>query len=95
MGYERNELDLADGSVDIDIASLRSDLNFTPDVSWSNTLQWDSVSDAASWNSRLWMILGPGRDLFFVVNSGWDAEGSDLVPVGTSVAIKVGYTFRL
>ena len=95
LGYERNELDLADGSVDIDIASLRSDLNFTPDVSWSNTLQWDSVSDAASWNSRLWMILGPGRDLFFVVNSGWDAEGSDLVPVGTSVAIKVGYTFRL
>ncbi|MFT4710325.1 MAG: hypothetical protein ACI8Q9_001453 [Planctomycetota bacterium] len=94
VGYERNELDLDDGSVDIDIASLRSDLNFTPDVSWSNTLQWDSVSDAASWNSRLWMILGPGRDLFFVVNSGWNVEGSDLIPVSTSAALKVGYTFR-
>ena len=95
FAFERNELDLAGGSLDINVASVRSDLNFTPDASWSNTLQWDSVSDEASLNSRFWMILGPGRDLFFVINQGWSAADSDVIPTGTSVALKIGYTIRL
>ena len=41
------------------------------------------------------MILGPGRDLFFVINQGWSAADSDVIPTGTSVALKIGYTIRL
>jgi hypothetical protein len=94
LGFERNELDLDGGSIDINVASLRCDLNFTPDISWSNTFQWDNISDEVSLNSRLWVLLGPGRDLFFVVNQGWDSANSDIIPTSTGVALKVGYTFR-
>jgi hypothetical protein len=94
LGFERNELELKAGSVDIHVASLRSDLNFTPDASWSNTFQWDNLSDEVTLNSRLWVLLGPGRELFFVVNQGWDATGSDIIPTATGVALKIGYTFR-
>ena len=92
--YERNALELEAGSFDVHVARLRTLLTFTPNLSWAGDLQWDNVSDEVGLNSRLWWILGPGRELFFVVNQGWDASGTSLTTTGTNVAIKLGYTLR-
>jgi hypothetical protein len=91
--FERNEIDLAAGSFDVNVARLRTDLVFTPDLSWSGDLQWDNVSESLGFNSRVWWILGPGRELFFVVNQGWDTSDG-ITPTGTGVALKLGYTLR-
>jgi len=91
---ERTEIDLAAGSFDVNVASLRTDLVFTPDLSWSGDLQWDNVSEQVGFNSRVWWILGPGRELFFVVNQGWDTRDGGFTPTGTDVALKLGYTLR-
>lgn len=92
--FERNEIELDAGSFDVNIARLRTDLVFTPDLSWSGDLQWDNVSEEIGFNSRVWWILGPGREAFFVVNQGWDRSEGGLSPTGTDVALKLGYTLR-
>ncbi len=92
--YEFNDVDLDGGSFDVHVARTRVELQFTPRVSWSNFFQYDNLSDQLGLNSRMWWIVEPGRELFFVVNQGWEAGGGDYAPVVTELTAKVGYTFR-
>ena len=95
LELERNELRLDAGAVDVHVASLGVDLAFTPDLSWSTDLQWDDVSEELLLNSRVHSILGPGRELFLVLDQGWAVLDEGFGPTGTAATIKVGYTFRL
>ena len=94
LEYERNEVDLEDGDFDVNIGRLRANFLFSPDVSWSNFVQYDDVSESLGLNSRLWYIFEPGRELFFVVNQGWEANADTIAPTATEVSVKFGYTLR-
>jgi len=91
---ERNQVHLPGGDFDVNIARLRADLQFSTRVNWSNFIQWDDESDAMGLNSRLWWILAPGRELFFVINQGWTANADTFSPTDLEVSAKVGYAFR-
>ena len=59
-----------------------------------NYVQWDDVSDDLGLNSRLRIIFEPGRELFLVLNQGWNTFGDGFVPVGTDLRLKLAYNIR-
>ena len=91
---ERNQVHLEDGEFNVNLGRLRANLQFTTELNWSNFLQWDDVSDQMGLNSRLWWILEPGREFFFVINQAWTANAQTFAPGDTQVSAKLGYTFR-
>ena len=92
---ERTELDLEAGSRDVHVASLGATFVFGPDLSWSNDVQWDDVSEELVLNSRLWAILGPGRELFVVLDQGFAVLDQGFESTDSAATIKLGWTWRL
>ena len=92
--YERNDVRLPDGDFVVRIVRGRVNLQFSPDVSWSNYVQFDNASDEIGLNSRVRWILRPGRDLFLVLNQGWNYDSGETAPTVTRLIGKVGITLR-
>ncbi|MFT7670166.1 MAG: hypothetical protein ACI8X5_002873 [Planctomycetota bacterium] len=92
--YDLNDVDLAEGSFDVNIASFKLDLLLSPRASWSNFVQWDDGSDNLGLNSRARYIFEPGQDLFIVLNQGWLTEDNGFAPTSSDLRFKVSYTFR-
>ena len=76
------------------IASLRLDVNFNTQVSWSNFLQYDNESDVLGLNSRLRWILSDGREAFLIFNPTLRAKHRHLSSIRTDTFAKVEWTFR-
>ena len=68
--------------------------SFTPDLVFSNLLQYDNVSESLGVNSRLQWEYKPGAKIFFVVNQGYVDERTGLVMKDLEVVAKVGALFR-
>jgi len=100
VDYEQNRVKLAGGSFDTHLARARVRLQFSPDLTWSTVLQWDSVSENLGVNSVLRWTPEPGRDLFIVLShsastgAGGTAGGDRLEPVATQAIVKLGWTLR-
>ena len=95
LELERNAVSLPDGDFTVHVAQLQLGLYPSPDLSWTQYLQYDDVSEELGLNSRLWWILRPGSDFYAVLNQGWDGAGDGLRPTSTRLTFKVGYTLRL
>lgn len=101
--WEYNDIELPEGRFDTTLLSLRVNIDFTPDLSWSILAQWDDVSDSIGINSRVRWIIEPGNELFFVINHSMatardlDADQDSnfrLRNIQTEVTVKVAWTFR-
>lgn len=94
LEYSHNEVDLPGGDFSVDVARLRSVFTFTPDVTWSATLQWDDRSERLSLFSRVRWIFQPGNELFVIFNESLDHSQGDLSSEFRQLAAKVVYTLR-
>jgi hypothetical protein len=98
LGYEHSDISLVAGDFKVDVARMRLAKSFTPDLSWSNLLQWDSESETFGIYSRLRWIPAPGQEIFVVFNEVLDdpisQPGHGLDRVFEEVAFKVVYTLR-
>ncbi|RMH30615.1 MAG: hypothetical protein D6693_00090 [Planctomycetota bacterium] len=96
LGVEliQNDVNLPQGSFITRIGRVRLNINFTPDLSWSNFIQYDNVSDTAGLNSRLKWTIRPGSDLFIVLNQGFFVTSDTLRLEETALTTKIGWTFR-
>jgi hypothetical protein len=92
--YNHRDVHLPGGDFKVNVLRLRTDLHLSPQLSWANNIQWDDRSDNLGLNSRLRMIIEPGRDLFFVLNQGWSTLEDELNATETALRFKVSYTFR-
>lgn len=81
------------GDVETQVARTRLDFHFSPDLSWTNFIQWDSQSDAFGLNSRWRWIPKPGQEFFLVFNQTQENTDS-FHPLFQSLAFKASYTFR-
>ncbi|MGH7151853.1 MAG: DUF5916 domain-containing protein, partial [Planctomycetota bacterium] len=97
----------ADGDFTVRIGRLRTEVNFSPAVSWQTLAQFDNVSRTAGVNTRLRWILRPGQDLFLVFNRNqpygsrpWNAvtpvpdPGESPPAIVTQGVVKLAYTIR-
>lgn len=95
FGLQQYFVDLPQGPFNTRLALYRLDYAFTPFLSLSSFVQYDTDSRNLGLQSRLRWIVKPGNELFFVVNHAWQRDPLDrFLPVTTNVEAKLNYTFR-
>lgn len=94
--YSINDIDLDEGDFTVRVFSMRGSIQFTPDLSWDNTVQWDNRSDELGLNSRVRWEFRPGQEFFVVYNEGFAVEddfgGFD--SIRQDLTIKLGLAFQ-
>ncbi|MCP4007199.1 MAG: carbohydrate binding family 9 domain-containing protein [bacterium] len=75
---------------------VRMDLNvgITADLSWTNRIQYDNISDSIGLNSRVRWEIESGNEFFLVWNQGWVADANRVAPTATQATAKIGWTYR-
>jgi hypothetical protein len=97
--YEQSDIDLPDrpggGSFIVRVLQTRAVVAFSPELTWTTVVQWDSDSDNAGLNSRVRYEPIPGRELFVVFSQGFDVEDDRrLTTTSSALTVKLGLTFR-
>jgi hypothetical protein len=91
----KNWIRLAEGNFNTTLLIYRLDYSFTPFISLTNLIQYDTDSRNIGLQSRLRWILKPGNEFFVVFNNNWQENQlnrfeSDL----TRFRVKLNYVFR-
>jgi hypothetical protein len=94
LSYSKQDIELPSGNFDIKLASLTALINFTPDFTWSNLVQYDNVSDSMGVNSRLIWEYRPGKKVFLVLNQSYLDEHSGFVRKQMDTILKLSSIFR-
>ena len=89
-----NRVELAEGSFSTKTLRAVINVQFSPFMSISNNVQYDSVSRIFGWQFRFRWILNPGNDLYFVWLNNYLDSGGQLMALDRSVATKLVYTHR-
>ncbi len=59
------------GDFSENVYQVKADLFLSPDLGWMNYVQYDDMSDALGWSSRLRWRISPGNEIYFVFNKNW------------------------
>lgn len=94
LQYNRDAIDLPQGGTDIHLASFQGSIYFTPDIEWSNLIQYDNLSGNIGVNSRFRWIIKEGTEFFVIVNQGVLAEDGRFFRRSSEVRAKLSHTFR-
>ncbi len=87
--------ELPTGRFTAKVLAGRLEVNFTPNLGWSNLVQYDSDSRELGFQSRLRWRVRPGSDVFVVFNRGWVHEEDGVFrPYFDRGSAKVQHTFR-
>jgi hypothetical protein len=95
LAWDRNDVDLPEGTFTIDLYGPGLDLAFTPDLRINSILQYNDDSGDLGVNLRFHWIYKPGADLFVVYNENWTAP--DLASrrsLGRQLIVKVNYLWQ-
>jgi hypothetical protein len=86
---------LAEGDFDTTLALVRLNLFFTPKISLTNFVQYDTDSENIGLQSRLRWILKPGQEMYVVFNHQWQEDALDrFKTLSSDLRAKVNYTIR-
>ncbi len=96
LEYEQNDGWLPEGDFTQRLARTRLNLSLTPEISWTNVVQYDNVTDRIGLNSIFRWEIESGNELFLVFNQNWkqDQGSSGFQPTHSQLATKVVWTFR-
>tara|TARA_Y100000588_G_scaffold369159_1_gene437876 strand:+ start:1228 stop:3486 length:2259 start_codon:yes stop_codon:yes gene_type:complete len=94
LNYSKQVVELPQGDFDVKLASLTALINFTPDLSWSNLIQYDNVSGTMGANSRFIWEYRPGAKLFLVLNQSYFDEATGFVLRQMDTTLKLSSIFR-
>ena len=94
LSYTKQDVELPEGNFDIKLASLTALINFTPDFTWSNLVQYDNISDSLGVNSRLIWEYRPGKKVFLVLNQSYVDERTGFVRKQMDATLKLSSIFR-
>lgn len=93
-GYARDDVELDGGDFETQLARLRANVSFSPELSWNNFLQWDTESDTIGVQSRLRWIPVPLQEVFLVFNETLESDSSRSAPLFQELSFKVTYAVR-
>jgi len=89
-----SDINLPSGDFDVHLASLRLELAWSPELTWSQIAQYDNLSGNLGLSSRLRWTIQPGNDIFLVFNHSWLETGSRFESIGGDTTFKLGTTLR-
>jgi hypothetical protein len=94
LQYEQNDGRLPSGKFTQRLARIRFNLAFTPQISWTNVVQYDNVTDSMGLNSIFRWEIQPGREFFVVMNYDWLEIDGTFRSLHRDLGVKVRWTFR-
>ena len=94
ISYSNQDVEFPAGDFNIKLASLTALINFSPDFTWSNVVQYDNVSDSLGVNSRLIWEYRPGARIFLVLNQSYLDERTGFVRKQMDTTLKLSSIFR-
>ncbi len=92
--YQQNDVRLPEGNFIVRLIRGQLSLALNPDLSWLGLVQYDTVSDILSLNTRLRWIIEPGNDFFIIYNHNWLVRSDVFHSELREGRIKVRYTYR-
>ena len=97
--YDRNDVDLADGSFTTKLARISGGWHISPWASLTGNVQYDDGSEIVGLYTRLRWIIRPGNDLYFVYTQNWNNLGErlrdlDFATQSRGATTKINYTHR-
>jgi hypothetical protein len=97
---ERNDVDLPQGSFEVDLTRVSAAWDINPWASVSGNLQYDTQSEIVGLFARARWIIEPGNDLYVVYTNNWRNMGAsvfdrDFLTLSRGGSVKVNYTYRL
>lgn len=96
METEQNFVMLPEGNFTTRIYRINGDIYFNPDISLSNFIQYDNLSENWGWQSRFRWILKPGKEIYLVWNSIMqrDITRERMIFQENIMRFKVNYSMR-
>jgi hypothetical protein len=96
FSYETNDIHLPEGNFITRLSQFRTEVVFSPKLSWVTLIQYDNVSEIMGVNSRLHWIPEPGREAFLVLNHNVQDLDRDnnFDSLSADATVKFNYTFR-
>jgi hypothetical protein len=92
---EYNDVDLPEGAFTTRLYRIDARTQFSPWISLTNNVQYDSESGTVGWQLRFRWIQKPGNDLFFIWTQNWLEESSlGFQPLDRRGVAKIVRTFR-
>jgi hypothetical protein len=92
--YEQDEGDLDEGDFVKRLGRARVNVAFTPEISWTNVLQYERTEDVMELSSIFRWEIEPGNDLYIIVTQEWLDAGGQLRASHGVQALKLYWTFR-
>jgi hypothetical protein len=89
-----NQVELAQGRFNTRVYRAIGRTQFSPFISVVNTVQYDSISAAIGWQSRLRWIMRPGNDFYFAYTHNWQEGIERFATLDRRAATKITYTHR-
>ncbi len=96
MEYQLNKVFLPEGDFETQIYRVNANIFFGPDISLTNYIQYDNVSQKMGWQTRFRWILKPGNEILFVWNSTLYElpENNRFMVQESSTRLKLNYNIR-
>lgn len=94
INYSMSDIRLPTSNSITHLVIMRAETYFTPDISWSNLIQYDNVSNSIAINSRLRWIIRDGREVIVLLNQGIEELDGDAKRGRTEPFIQVSWAFR-
>ncbi|NJN24861.1 MAG: hypothetical protein HC819_02165 [Cyclobacteriaceae bacterium] len=97
MEYQHNWISLPAGDFDTEVYRVNANIFFSPDISLTNFIQYDNVSEKMGWQTRFRWIIKPGNEILFVWNSTMYElpEETRFAVQQSSTRLKVNYNIRI
>jgi hypothetical protein len=94
--WNRSDINLPQADFTTDLIRFRGNIDLTPDIAFTNIVQFDDISDVLGLYNRFRWTITPGSDLYLVYTHNWvrDASRFSFNPIETQGAIKLNYTHR-
>jgi hypothetical protein len=92
--YEHDDGDLDEGDFVKRLARARVNIAFTPQISWSNVLQYEHTGDIMQLSSIFRWEIDPGNDFYVIVTQEWLESGGKLHATHGVQAAKLFWTVR-
>ena len=96
LEYVLNEVYLPEGDFTTQIYRVNGNIFIGPDVSLTNFVQYDNVTEKIGWQSRFRWIFKPGNEILFVWNSSIykGLDESRFAVQESFTRLKLNYNFR-
>ncbi len=92
--YELESISLPQGNFKERLASIRTRVSLSPQLNWSNLLQYYSDGDQVGFQSRIHWEYEPGSNMYLVLNQGIDRNEGRLRWTESDLTFKIGLSLR-